>query len=113
MATIMRNGTKIELTPDEIHCIMQEEHRKDVAYEVECEVEMQEGEGWISFESWEESGQEYDSSSDARADFIERITADIIEREELYDNDPNGYHADVPDIVTDFARDMGYAKEAH
>ena len=111
MASIIRNGITITLTDAEVLAIRKEEHRQDVMFDVEQEVLVQEEDGWISFSSWEESGQEYASSDDARADFIEYVTDSIIETEEMYDQDPTGYRCNLRETVGDYAGEMGYIVE--
>jgi len=108
MASIIRNGQVIDLTPEEVARIRKEEHIADIRFDVEQEVECQEGNDWLDFSDWSENGQDYKSSDEARADFIEYVVESIIEKEELYDEDPDGYRANIGDIVSDLADEMGY-----
>ena len=100
-----------ELTEEELFAIRKEEHKKDVAYDVETEVDNGVDDGWLSFEDWTESGCEYASAKDARYDFIDKLVEDILEREYIYERDPYGYRYDLTDRVIEFATDMGYFRE--
>lgn len=115
MTTITRGNTTITLTAEEIHSIMQKEHRQEVYWKYEDAVKECEEEGWISFDSWaeNESGAEYASLEDARSDFIEKLTGDYLEEEELYDRSPGHFrsYADYDDDVLILAEYFGYKKE--
>lgn len=107
MASIIRNGVTITLTDEEIRLIRQDEHLKDVEYDVRDEVNKAEENGDISFDNWADCPcGGYSSADDEREDLIATIVEDIIDKEELYDHDPNGYHADIPSIIQDYAECM-------
>lgn len=110
--TITRNGMEIVLTADEIRSLIADEHKKDIRYEVECATKQMEEDGEISFNDYETVGfADYSSSDDARSDFIDKLTEDILEREEMYSNDSSDHVThDFTNEVLDFADDIGYRK---
>lgn len=79
--------------------------------EIESATAEAEEDGEVSFEGFASVGfGDYVSADDARADFVEKLIDDIIDREELYGFD--NYH--VTDFfceVLDFADECGYRKE--
>ena len=84
--TIERDGKTYELTDEEIRFIIAAEHEKDIRYEYAEAVSRCEEENWISFESWSEcSFGTYASENEAREDFIDKLTEDYLEQEELYE----------------------------
>jgi len=113
MYTINRDGKDIILTDEEVRDILRREHEEDIRYEYENAVQFAEEEKQISFDSWQECDfAGYESEADARADFIEKLTEDYLEQEELYERDPNGFRAhDFNDDVLELAEDLGYRKE--
>ena len=111
MATIIRDGKPITLTAEEIRSVLQDEHRTAVRLMYEDAVKECEEEGWISFDGWASvSFGSYSSAEDARSDFIEKLTEDYIEEEELYERDPEHYrrYMDYTDDVLDLAEDLEY-----
>ena len=114
--TIMREGKPITLTDEEIRSIVADEHRSGIRYNYEDAVKECEEEGWIRFDSFAdtEAGATYTSEDDARSDFIEKLTDDYIEQEELYDRDPEHFrnYPDYTEDVLTLAEDFGYRTEA-
>ena len=115
MATIIRNGQQIELTEEEIRQIRDEEHRKDIRYEVEEALRLAEENEDISFDSWQECPcADYESQADAREDFINEITEKILNDEDIMEEHaPDGYRycPDYDSEVYDTAKDYGYLRE--
>ena len=103
---------KIVLTDEEVRSVLSEHHRTGIRYQYEDAVSECESEGWISFESWSstEIGAEYSSEADARNDFIEKLTDDYLESEELYERDPEHFRSypDYTEDVLELAEDFGY-----
>ena len=114
--TIMREGKPITLTAEEVRSIVADEHRSEIRYSYEDAVKECEEEGWICFDSFAntEAGATYDNEDDARSDFIEKLTDDYIEQEELYDRDPEHFrnYPDYTEDVLTLAEDFGYRTEA-
>jgi len=108
--TIKRDGKIYKLTDEEIRSIIAAEHKKDVRYEYEEAVKRCEEEDWISFASWNECEfGTYSSENDAREDFIDKLTEDYIENEDLYERNPHQlYNHDFEEDVMDFAKDCDY-----
>lgn len=101
----------ITLTDEEIRSIVQEEHRKDIRYEVEQTVQVAEEDGIISFSCWASVPfSEYTSEEDARSDFIDMVTNGILENEKLYDHNPSPFSYNYDDEVYDEAKYCGYLK---
>ncbi len=111
--TIKRDGKTYELTDEEIRFIIAAEHEKDIRYEYAEAVSRCEEENWISFESWSEcSFGTYSSENEAREDFIDKLTEDYLEQEELYERNPNQlYNYDFDEDVIDFAKDCDFLTE--
>ena len=111
---IIRDGKEIELTDDEIRSIVQDEHEKDVRYNVECALEAYEEDGVISFDNWADvTYAEYESRDAARSDFIECVVEHILEMEDIHDERAPVGHRYSPDYdsdVYDTAEDLGYLK---
>lgn len=111
MATITREGKTITLTDEEIRSILHDEHRTAIRFMYEDAVKECEEEKWISFSPYFDCEfAEYVSEADARADFIEKLTDDYIEADELYERDPEHYrrYTDAIDDVLKLAEDFGY-----
>lgn len=112
MATIIRNGQEIKLTNEEIRSIIQEEHRNDVRFEYEQAVQVAEEDDMISFAGYADCEfSDYSSEADAREDFIDKLTDDFLEEEEMYERDPHSFRShDYEEDVLDLANDLGYMK---
>ena len=115
MASITRNGHRIELTDEEVRQIRDEEHRNDIRYEIEEAISRAVEDEQISFDSWEhnEVGAEYSSEEDARSDFIEYILEHILDEEDTMTEHAPPSHRFNPDYdseVIDTAEEFGYLK---
>lgn len=113
MNSIIRNGNEIQLTDEEVRSIVENEHEKDVRYEVEQSLSTYEEDGVISFDDWQSVGfAEYSSREDARNDFIEYIVEHILEMEDNDERTPRShrYVTNFDSEVYDTAEDLGYLK---
>lgn len=107
--TIIRNGTEIKLTDEEIRAVIRSAHTDTIRSEVETALTEAEENEWISFDSWQDCPcADYLSEQDARADFIEYIVESVLESEENDYCYPSRYVPDYPSLVSDFAEDLGY-----
>ena len=109
--TIYRDGKPIELTDKEVRFIVRNDHELDVRYEVKNALSVYEEDGIISFENYD-SGI-YNSSEDARSDFIESVVEKILEYEDNDERTPRShrYVADFDSEVYDEAEICGYLAE--
>ena len=110
---IMRDGNAYTLTDLEILSVRKEEHRKDIRCAYDDAVQICEDNEWISFASWADGNHgEYCSEDDFRSDYIDKLTEDYLDREDLYDYDPDGFrsHDYVADVL-DFATDEDIRKD--
>lgn len=101
------------LTPEDATSALHYLRSCQLSAEIESALADAENDGEVNFDSFATVGfGDYVSADDARADFVEKLIEDIIDREELYDHDPDGYHvSDYYGEVIDFADDCGYRKE--
>ena len=109
MATIKRNGTEIKLTDEEVRSILEEKHLEDLRYEIEEQLNLDEDNGFIRFDTWKECEcAEYASAHDAREDFIEKCIEDALETEDIYGYSPTFHAPDIEGIVKDNAEYLGF-----
>lgn len=99
------------LTPEDATSALHYLRSCQLRAEIEAALADAEDDGEVSFEGFASVGfGDYVSADDARADFVEKLIDDIIDREELYCFD--NYHVtDFLGEVLDFADECGYRKE--
>lgn len=106
---ITLRGTEYDLTPDEEYNLRRTFHEQEIRSEIENRLDGYEKDEVIVFDPFDTGT--YASADDARADFIEKCTEDILEAEEIYDHSPDGYTPDYDATILDNAEYFEYLRK--
>lgn len=106
---ITLRGTEYDLTPDEEYKLQRAFHEQEIRYEIINRLEGYEEDETIVFDPFDICT--YSSADDARHDFIEKCTEDILETEEIYDHSPDGYTPDYDATILDNAEYFEYLRK--